>query len=170
MRATLITAVAGLGLLGAVKAPKVEAPSAKRPYSAIWCQAGRKNESSMFLAKERSDGRLQFYLSHWLSNGALTGDQGIAEREGDHWVYDRPVDKDDLDHRYRCRLRIWLLADGVPDVVPDKSTECLGGKNSPMGRVTFSKRSYYKPVTHELDPGQSPEEDDACRGSPAERK
>jgi len=136
----------------------------KTPYSAIYCQFERHDEFSMFLAKELPDGRLNFYVDRWLTSGALTGDQGVAEREGDHWVFDSPRSED----TGRCRLRIWLRKGGAPDIVPDKATPCIGGYNSPMPRVTFSRRSYYKPVTNQLDADQSPMEDDACRGSPAE--
>jgi hypothetical protein len=164
---SLVLAVCSLTFLGAAKAPR---KASTPPYSAIYCEARPHNEFRMFVGKEMPDGRLRFEVSRWLPDGALTGDGGIAEREGDHWVYDRRPDEfDDPKDFDRCRLHIWLRKGGVPDVIPDKSTECLGGHRSPMERVTFSSRSYYKRVTHELDPGQSPDEDDACRGSPAEK-
>jgi hypothetical protein len=152
MRTALVLAVAGMAMLGAAKAPAPKRLGAKRPFSAIYCVREPHRALRYFLGKEEPDGRLAFSVSHWLPNGALTGAEGMAQREGDHWTFTYPRDPEAHDERYpSCTVRIWVRPDGTPRVEADKVARCPGGYNEELGTLTFPAGARWKSVSHELD-------------------
>jgi hypothetical protein len=124
--------------------------SAKTKQSGVYCRSDRSG-IKIYAQRVLPDGRLAFGLSIWSKAKNNIGVFGTAYRKGEYWEYAKDMDAQTASER--CRIMIRTRSDRNIYITSDPLANCesMGGYDTKIGSVTFSRGTYEGQVTYELN-------------------
>jgi len=137
----------GVGVLAALAC--VEASLARERLSVVFCETSPVGGAAYFAAKERLDGALAFSFSNLAPNGHMAGLSGVAQKQGDAWVYRSMAQSSRRGRPCIAQIRIHGRLGAQITAVPTDACDGGQGYGATIGSVAFPRGAYSGPAPND---------------------